>query len=188
MLPPSKTLLCIGLVLACLACSDGSTQPAANLSPRALLDAPPCALVGEEVDLDASASQDDDGRILEYRFLFGDGTAELRTTAPVARHAYDGPGTYELRLTAKDDRDASSSTRVTLRVLARTACAADTDCSPDEGCQGGLCRPAADGGVCARPPLQCPPAAQPCGAAANDLCDSTSLCVNGCCQAVKETP
>lgn len=64
---------------------------------------------GVEVTIDCSASNDADGTITAYEYLFGDDAPEsgpaptTRSPEPIATHVYDRPGTFTLRVTAYDD-------------------------------------------------------------------------------------
>lgn len=181
-------------VALCAACSDGTAAGPANAPPVMNLSAPLCAVVGEELVFDASATRDEDGRVLALRYLFGDGTPELRTTAPRARHAYLGTGTYEAVVRAFDDDGAEGRATTLVRVFPRRVCVGLEDCDPDQRCEGSLCRPdARDGGVCAPPPCpaaddggvcvppsMCPADSQPCGTV-TDVCGPLKVCAKGCC-------
>ena len=76
---------------------------------------PPLTLApGERVHLDGSASRDSDGRIIGYRWDFGDGDS---ARGPRVSHAYAEPGRYALALSVEDDgpgpcTTAEASTRV----------------------------------------------------------------------------
>lgn len=54
------------------------------------------------VSLDASASEDPDGELVDYLWDFGDG--EL-ATGEQATHTFTGPGTYRVTLVVEDDRE-----------------------------------------------------------------------------------
>lgn len=55
------------------------------------------------VTVDASECKDLEGNPpKEYQINFGDGTPVVRTNKPMARHAYDQPGTYPVTITAID--------------------------------------------------------------------------------------
>lgn len=69
--------------------------------------------VGETVTFDASASE---GRDLEYRFDFGDGSAEDWQTLPVARHAYVEAGPRTATLTVRDADGATDDDSLALEV------------------------------------------------------------------------
>jgi PKD repeat protein len=68
-------------------------------------------------DFDASASADPDGSILSYRWEFGDGAT---SSGDRVSHTFGDDGTYEVRLTVSDDREASSSTTRTVQVTNTT--------------------------------------------------------------------
>ncbi len=70
-------------------------------------------VTGKEVAFDASGSTDSDGRIAEYRWQFGDG-AEARGVK--ARHRFELPGTYEVRLTVTDNEGGRGILTQSLKV------------------------------------------------------------------------
>ena len=80
--------------------------------PRAALVADDLSpIVGQTVHFDASASEAHDqglGRIVAYRFDFGDG-AFANGTAAVVTHAYALPGTYLVTLNVTDDDGSTDS-------------------------------------------------------------------------------
>lgn len=77
--------------------SDGGRDAGVALS--AALRGPRYAVIGEEVELDASGSTG----ALSYHFAFGDGRAdEEPRPEPVARVRYELPGRYRAVLTARD--------------------------------------------------------------------------------------
>lgn len=75
-----------------------------NLLPHPeFIALPPEIQAGEPVTLDASASADPDGEIVEYWWDFGDGTADL---GPTVVHVFSTPGMHEITLTIADDDGA----------------------------------------------------------------------------------
>ncbi len=77
-------------------------------------------IVGQAVVFNASASQGHDegnGKIVAYRFDFGDGTGTDWQSSPTATHAYTSPGTDTASVTAKDKRGLTGSDSVILQVL-----------------------------------------------------------------------
>jgi parallel beta-helix repeat protein len=85
--------------------SDSLTRPVwvRNLTPSADFSfSPHDPSVGLEVNFDASKSGDPDGSITEYRWNFGDNTAE-NTTGVTITHKFRHAGTYNVTLTAIDD-------------------------------------------------------------------------------------
>lgn len=88
---------------------------AGNLPPLASFTATPSSgWVPLAVTLDASASSDPNGQIVEYLWDFGDGGGErgLRPT-----HLYQTPGAYEVTLTIRDEGGESHQARRTVRAL-----------------------------------------------------------------------
>ena len=71
-----------------------NAKPVADAGPDRL------AIPGQSVDFDASGSFDPDGRIIDYRWQFGDGSA---ATGAVVSHAYARPGRYQVGLQVQDD-------------------------------------------------------------------------------------
>ncbi len=71
-----------------------------NASPVSLAGRDVTAAVGEVIPLDGSASGDPDGNLIVFDWDFGDGT---RASGPVLAHAYAQSGTYEVRLSVRDD-------------------------------------------------------------------------------------
>jgi PKD repeat protein len=63
------------------------------------------------VAFDASGSYDPDGVVRSYRWLFGDGTTGA---GMFVTHVYAAPGTYTVRLTVEDRREASSAATATI--------------------------------------------------------------------------
>jgi PKD repeat protein len=65
---------------------------------------------------DAAGSRPGLSPIVEYRFAFGDGTAEVVGTAPTTTHRYDTIGTYTARVTVRDGAGATSTATATVTV------------------------------------------------------------------------
>lgn len=65
-------------------------------------------VTGETVTVNASASNDPDGLIVLYRFLWGDGSAGDWTEASAVTHAYASPGTYTVAVIVQDDTGAEA--------------------------------------------------------------------------------
>jgi glucose/arabinose dehydrogenase/PKD repeat protein len=83
-----------------------------NRAPQAKATASPSfGGVPLETTLDASASTDPDGDALSYTWQFGDGS---QGTGKSVKHTYTKAGKYDVVLTVRDDKGASSSQ--TLRV------------------------------------------------------------------------
>lgn len=76
------------------------------------------AFVGKAVNFDASDSTDRDGGELRYRWVFGDGSLPSPfTTNPRTTHTYTSPGSYLVRLTVRDEDNASTDATQTMRVV-----------------------------------------------------------------------
>ncbi len=90
---------------------------AANGGPAAVMippDQAPHAVVratvaaaGSATVLDASKSTDSDGRVVRYRWTFGDGAAAT-TAGPSVKHVYRAGGAYEVTVTETDDSGCST--------------------------------------------------------------------------------
>lgn len=74
---------------------EAPTDPSVTRPPRAELVGPAVALAGTPVRFDASASRDDEGRSLNFRWTAGDVTSDQ----PVFEHTFRKPGFYRLGLT-----------------------------------------------------------------------------------------
>lgn len=101
------------------ACAGGTTPTVPNVPPSAAFVYNPVSpiVAGETtVTLDASASQDSDGRIVSYTWIFGDGSASQTVATPVVTHVF--PDTritcdqviYAVQLTVTDDKGDRDST------------------------------------------------------------------------------
>jgi len=83
----------------------------ANDAPDAKLDSNKnIGFSGEQFTFDGTASEDDDGNIVEWRFDFGDGTKFVATNKDAAKptHAYVDGGEYTVTLTVIDDGKENS--------------------------------------------------------------------------------
>lgn len=99
-----------------------------NAAPEPLIDAPAVLAVGQEATFDASLSEDGDGAITAYGWDFGDGAS---ADGVQAAHRFDVPGTYEVRLTVRDDAGvANSEASVSKQVTVRAVPVADLGAPP----------------------------------------------------------
>jgi hypothetical protein len=98
--------------------NGGTSAAAATLT----VNAPPHAALAAEpatggaplsVTLNASASSDPDGKVVSYRFDFGDGTVLGPQADPTASHVY-AAGTWTPRVTVTDDAGGSAAASVTV--------------------------------------------------------------------------
>jgi PKD repeat protein len=93
--------------------SDGMTGTASkdvqamkehvNLPPVAMITA---TITFLNVAVDSVGSNDPDGSIVSYAWLFGDGASAI---GPTASHTYAGDGTFTITLTVKDNMDATGA-------------------------------------------------------------------------------
>jgi PKD repeat protein len=74
-------------------------------APVARIDGPSSVAVGAPASFDASASSGATGRIVSWRWDFGDGNA---AEGPVVEHAYREPGAYVIRLSIQTDASAAA--------------------------------------------------------------------------------
>lgn len=84
-------------------------QVQANLSTRS-------AVVGANVQVNASSSYDPDGYIVGYRVDWGDGNSSDWGGSPFLSHVYASPGDYRVSVAVKDDSGAVSVTQTDLHV------------------------------------------------------------------------
>lgn len=100
-----------------------ATAYALPSGPIARLEADPLSpLVGDVVRFDASASTGHDegnGRIVAYRFDFGDGAATPWQETPAASHAYSQLGVFSASVTVRDGRGYEDQVSLTLTVRYR---------------------------------------------------------------------
>ncbi|EGV31925.1 PKD domain containing protein [Thiorhodococcus drewsii AZ1] len=87
---------------------SGRVMDRARLTTQLKVNRPPLAVPGpkrtvapgDAVSFDAAASSDTDGRIIDYRWDFGDGA---QVSGVRVSHTYDQPGRYPVRLLVQDD-------------------------------------------------------------------------------------
>ena len=93
-----------------------------NLLPSANFSFSPAKpSVGATMSIDGSQSRDPDGTIIEYRWNFGDGTAET-TTSAAATHRFSHVGTYNVTLTTVDSDGGEGKTAQILSVGKGATC------------------------------------------------------------------
>ena len=71
-----------------------------NEPPVAQISGPTNGMVDEDLAFSGGGSYDPDGKIVAYKWEFGDGTM---VTGRFVRHRYEGPGTYQVKLTVTDN-------------------------------------------------------------------------------------
>lgn len=116
-----KRLIVVALILAPLFLSgcvlDTILSDIVNSDPRAVINASsqegaaPLA-----VQLDAGFSHDEDGTIVDYRWLLGDPTDPGSKSGVTCQHTYTNPGTYLVKLTVTDDDGAISAQQIAIVV------------------------------------------------------------------------
>ena len=112
-----------------MACSKGEDTLVVNLNRAPVANAGPdkIACVGTQIELDGSASAEDDSQALFSKWDFGDGLTERGLKV---FHAYDRPGKYKATLTvenahsldypnAKDSVDIVVNSKPTVEIKAR---------------------------------------------------------------------
>jgi hypothetical protein len=133
-------LVPLSFAVGLMACGGQATpSPLANGSPRARLAAPLYAPIGEPVTFDANASYDPDGAVVEYTFLFADGSREVSLAVGETQHTFQQPGAYEVAVVVRDDGGLLA--RATQLVVVRSdppACSASSDCSLGNECRADL--------------------------------------------------
>lgn len=88
-----------------------------NIPPTARFSAPPSVVLGQNLNVDASASEDGClGEIVSYRWNWGDGVMSTGSSLPTASHSYDALGTYEVTLTVRDNGSPGVSRSTTQRI------------------------------------------------------------------------
>lgn len=90
---------------------DGGQVPVAALRATPVTGDAPL-----RVNFDASASRDQDGRIVSYSWQFGDWSSPEDTTGPTVSHVYERPGEYQVTLTVTDDNGNKNETVMTQTV------------------------------------------------------------------------
>lgn len=77
-----------------------------NHPPTAVIDFISIAAPNQKVNFDASKSYDEDGKILDYSWNFGDGTS---SKGSVVQKAFASSGVYNAQLTIKDNSNVDNS-------------------------------------------------------------------------------
>jgi PKD repeat protein len=92
-----------------------TTLVAGNVAPTASFSVTPQSGAAPlTVDLDASASSDSDGALIDYAWDFGDGALVSGVTAS---HTYAAAGSYTVQLTVTDDAGGVGTATATVTVL-----------------------------------------------------------------------
>ena len=101
--------------------ADGAVLPAPPPPPAAPNNPPiasfsvSCPSQKNNCSFDASRSADD-GSIASYSWAFGDGTASVSASSPLASHSYRAKGSYTVTLTVADNGGLTSTSQKTIAV------------------------------------------------------------------------
>ncbi|MET0887154.1 MAG: PKD domain-containing protein [Mycetocola sp.] len=96
----------------------GTSGAAGNQAPTAAYTFTPTNL---SVAFDGRSSSDVDGTIANYLWEWGDGTANTSGTNATPTHVFAAAGTYQVKLTVRDDDDATHSVTLPVEVTAAPA-------------------------------------------------------------------
>lgn len=113
-----------------LCLSPGNQPPVASF-----VYSPALPKVGDLVNFDASKSFDPDGRVVGFRWNFGDGTivpVDGWLSGHAAAHAYKQPGSYTVTLTVLDDQGVTGTTSQVLTVAKRDVGACSVAIQPSQ--------------------------------------------------------
>jgi len=95
------------------ASASTTIQVKANQKPQAVAGSSRNTFVGKDVTFNGHASKDPDGSIVSYIWDFGDGST---ASGPLVQHAYTVKGSYTVTLTVKDNKGATDSASLTIKV------------------------------------------------------------------------
>ncbi|WP_373044335.1 PKD domain-containing protein [Vulgatibacter sp.] len=87
-----------------------------NEAPVAVVEGPDAGITGVALGFDGSGSTDADGVIIAWQWDFGDGAT---ASGPTASHAWQQGGSHLVTLTVIDDRGASTTETIAVRINAR---------------------------------------------------------------------
>jgi len=97
-------LIALGMMIA------GCTPPPENKKPTASMTADKVVMfIGGAATFNASQSKDPDGKVKDYIWNFGDGSAEQTIKDKSINHTFTKSGAFNVTLFVKDDKGAKSS-------------------------------------------------------------------------------
>ena len=94
--------------------ADLTIVKAENQPPVVLfMHSPENPVVNQTITFNASSSYDPDGNITNYEWDFGDGE---KAEGKIVTHSYSSVGNYTIKLTMRDDDEATNSTAVVIQI------------------------------------------------------------------------
>ncbi|MBC7081090.1 MAG: PKD domain-containing protein [Thermoplasmatales archaeon] len=91
--------------------------------------------VGEVIKFDGSASYDEDGYIVSYKWNFGDGST---ANGEIVEHAYDKPGYYTVSLIVKDNKGSEGFDVAKIEIVGKGLPTVSSDDPSQEDTSGGF--------------------------------------------------
>ncbi len=88
-------------------------EGAVNKAPVAVINGPYSGNVNEAISFKSDGSKDEDGKIVAYKWEFGDGTVSNEQNPT---HVYTKEGTYTARLTVTDDKGLTNTVTTNVTV------------------------------------------------------------------------
>jgi len=84
---------------------------------------------GEKISFDASGSTDEDGTLIAYNFIFGDGSNTGWIETPIVEHVFTSVGNYIVEVQVRDNTSAAStnSAKWSIQVIAQPPDNSDDD-------------------------------------------------------------
>jgi|GEM_PF-929899 len=133
-----RALLFLAAATLLTACEDGTSEPEVeNEPPVARLISPQVWHVDEEVSLDATATYDPDGRVVNMVATYGDGSEEVERQDGAFVHLFPSPGSFAVSVDVIDDDGAVSTVATQVVVVERLD---EPICSCSLPCfEGGVC-------------------------------------------------
>jgi PKD repeat protein len=99
-----------------------NTPPTAAFSATGGTNGSGQGITYSPVTFDASASSDPDGHVVSYLWDFdGNGTTDFTSTSPIATHTYDVATGYPVRLTVRDNLEATGTAVMSFTVVENQA-------------------------------------------------------------------
>jgi len=96
--------------------TPGAPNPGGNQPPTAVLTCPVGLVAGQQGTLDASASTDVDGTLVQFAFDPGDGSTPATQAGATRGHTWTTAGTYTARVVVEDNAGATAQASCTVTV------------------------------------------------------------------------